>query len=307
MNKKQIVALATCVATVALSVAGATLAYFTDKDQVNNTFTIGNIDIDLYEYAGKDEKGFYPDKKFQEKLEFSDIMPGDEMVKIPVIENTGKNAAYVRVAVQINNHEKRNDAIDEAYAELGQNAVQEKYDYIFNGWGINNTKAADGIEGYTNGIRGSMAQRTTDEEGVTIYNIDSVRCPSVGASYQWENWNMFQTETEKNDATQAMAKGGDGYYVNALNDDSNLYVFYLRLEPGAKYELFQGLNVPAEFTAEQLAMYADMKIDIYADAIQVDNFVDEDGSTTDVTKSAEYKAFTALEAANPLGWWNTAD
>lgn len=309
MNKKQIVALATCVATVALSVAGATLAYFTDKDKVNNTFTIGNIDIDLYEYAGRDGNGDYDGMKFQERLDFTEIMPGDEMVKIPMIENTGANAAYVRVAVQINNHEKRNAAIDEAYAELGQEKVQEKYNYIFNGWGINNTKAADGIEGYTNGIRGSMAQRTSTTEGVTIIGIDSVRCPNATAGYQWEAWNMFQTEAEKNDASQNFEDKAtaDGYYAKALNADSNLYVFYLRLEPGKSYELFQGLNVPAEFTAEQLAMFEGMKIDIYADAIQVDNFVDEAGSDTDFTKSAAYSAFTALEAANPLGWWNTAE
>lgn len=304
MNKKQIVALATCVATVALSVAGATLAYFTDKDKVNNTFTIGNIDIDLYEYAGKNGEGYYEDQKFQNNLDFSNIMPGDEMVKIPVIENTGKNAAYVRVAVQINNHKKRNNAIDEAYAELGQKKVQEKYEYIFNGWGINNTKVYDGIDGYTNKLRGSMAQRTFTTDGVTIFGIDSVRCPNANAGYQWEAWNMFQTEAERNNATLNMAKDGDGYYKNALNADSNLYVFYLKLEPGKSYELFQGLNVPAEFTAEQLAMFEGMKIDIYADAIQVDNFVD-DGSDTDFTKSAAYKAFNALEAANPLGWWNT--
>lgn len=303
MNKKQIVALATCVATVALSVAGATLAYFTDKDKVNNTFTIGNIDIDLYEYAGKNGEGYYEDHKFQNNLDFSNIMPGDEMVKIPVIENTGKNAAYVRVAVQINNHKARNDAIDEVYE--GQEKVQEKYDYIFDGWGINNTKVYDGIDGYTNELRGSMKQRISDAEGVTIIGIDSVRCPYVGAGYQWEGWNMFQTEAEKSNTTLNMAKDGDGYYKNALNADSNLYVFYLKLEPGKSYELFQGLNVPADFDAAQMAMYEGMKIDIYADAIQVDNFVDEAGSDTDFTKSAAYKAFTALEAANPLGWWNT--
>lgn len=49
MNKKQIVALATCVSTVAIAVVGGTLAYFTDTDKEVNTFTVGNVKIELIE------------------------------------------------------------------------------------------------------------------------------------------------------------------------------------------------------------------------------------------------------------------
>lgn len=49
MNKKQIVALATCISTVAIAVVGGTLAYFTDTDTETNTFTVGNVSIDLIE------------------------------------------------------------------------------------------------------------------------------------------------------------------------------------------------------------------------------------------------------------------
>lgn len=49
MNKKQITALATCVATVAIAVVGGTLAYFTDTDKATNTFTTANVKINLIE------------------------------------------------------------------------------------------------------------------------------------------------------------------------------------------------------------------------------------------------------------------
>lgn len=286
--KKKIISLCLVLALALTAIGGATLAYFTDKDQVNNTFSIGNIDIDLYEKTDE-----YGDKEFQNNLDYSNIMPGDVLSKEPYIRNeSGVNAAYVRVFVQINNAEARNTAIDVAYENLGQAEVQNKYNAIFSGWGINNTKVYDKITGYNNVIRNSMAQRTVTDDGVILYNIDSVRCPYATAGYQWEDWNKFQTAAEKSNSSNNMAFGGDGYYKNALNKDSNLYVFYLKLDAGKQYKLFDGLNVPAEFNETQMKMFDGLKIDIYADAIQVDNFKNET------------EAFEALEAAHPMGWWN---
>lgn len=47
--KKKIVAIFLCVALVAIAVAGASLAYFTDTDAKTNTFTVGNVKIQLLE------------------------------------------------------------------------------------------------------------------------------------------------------------------------------------------------------------------------------------------------------------------
>lgn len=307
--KKKLTAVALVVCMLAVMLVGASLAYFTDKDQVTNTFTVGNVKIDLYEYTDEDQDG-KPDtnKKYQEHMYLSHVMPGDEIVKIPYIKNTGSEDAYVRVFVQINNHEKRNKAIDEAYENLGQDEVQGKYDYIFNGWGINNTKAADGITGYDNGIRGSMAKRESNVEGVEIIGIDSVRCPYVSAGYQWEAWNIFQTNEEKTNHSQNMEWTNNGYYMIALNKDSNLYVFYLKLKPRSEnedgYKLFDGLRVPTDFTGDQLQMFEGLEINIYADAIQAANFEDGENAKADKTDTAWYKAFTALEEACPMGWWN---
>ena len=47
--KKKITAIFLCVALVAIAIVGASLAYFTDTDSATNTFTVGNVKIDLLE------------------------------------------------------------------------------------------------------------------------------------------------------------------------------------------------------------------------------------------------------------------
>lgn len=274
--KKKVVAVCATVALAAVAFGGATLAYFTDQDQVKNTFTIGKLDIDLYELTDLDGDGDLEEQKFQNYLNYSDIMPGDTMAKVPVIENTGDNAAYVRVAVTMNNYKAINTAIDDTYEGEGYTPeqVQAVYDYVFNGWGIDYTK---------NPIRGSMAKRA-DKIGDTLLGIDYVR----GVSGQYQSGSNGTEYMES--FSYGSAKGK--YYEDAYLDDGRLYVFYLKLAPGEKYELFQGLNVPDGFTGDQLQMFQNLEIGIYADAIQAANF--------DTAKDA----FNALEEAHGIGWWN---
>ena len=47
--KKKIVAICLCLALAAVAVVGASLAYFTDTDEAKNTFTVGNVKIELLE------------------------------------------------------------------------------------------------------------------------------------------------------------------------------------------------------------------------------------------------------------------
>ena len=47
--KKKITAICLCVALVAIAVVGASLAYFTDTKTATNTFTLGNVKIELLE------------------------------------------------------------------------------------------------------------------------------------------------------------------------------------------------------------------------------------------------------------------
>lgn len=90
--KKKIIALCVCIAMLAIALIGGTMAYFTDTDQAENVFTVGNIDIDLHEYKADGTTPFE---------EVNNIMPGMTYGKIVNVENTGKNDAYVRVKIII--------------------------------------------------------------------------------------------------------------------------------------------------------------------------------------------------------------
>ena len=47
--KKKILVACLCVALAVLTIAGTTLAYLTSQETVTNTFTVGNVKIELKE------------------------------------------------------------------------------------------------------------------------------------------------------------------------------------------------------------------------------------------------------------------
>lgn len=293
--KKKIVALCLVVVLALTAVGGATLAYFTDNDQQDNYFTIGNIDIKVDEYgyvwdkSANDGKGGYVKDAIKYEtggMTFSNLMPSYIISKRPWVENLStRNDAYVRVAITVNNYTAINNAIDNVYEAEGydDDAMNALYDEIFKGWGIEYTK---------NPIRGSMSKRASEigvnNNGATLLGIDYVR----GVSGQYQSGSEGTSYME--DFYYGSEEGR--YYEDAYLEDGRLYVFYLKLEAGKTYQLFNGLNIPADFTNEQMAMFQNLHIGIYADAIQTVGFA----NTTDGAK----KAFTALEAEHPIGWWN---
>lgn len=79
--KKKITALCLCVALLAIAVVGASLAYFTDKDDAENVFTVGKIDISLNEVFD---------------AENANLMPGVDVNKdVSISLSSDSNAAYV--------------------------------------------------------------------------------------------------------------------------------------------------------------------------------------------------------------------
>ena len=90
--KKKILALSLAVALLAIMVTG-TLAYFTDNDEVTNTFTIGSVKIKVVE-------------DFQEPQTMIPVVTPDDtdpnyINKDARVENTGKNDAYVQMFVAV--------------------------------------------------------------------------------------------------------------------------------------------------------------------------------------------------------------
>ena len=83
MNKKKLLTLAMVLSMVAILVVGGTIAYFTDTDKETNTFTTGDVEIDLKENFVQD----------------SLLMPGKDIQKQVFVKNVGSEPAYVRVHI----------------------------------------------------------------------------------------------------------------------------------------------------------------------------------------------------------------
>lgn len=93
MTKKRFVAILLCVTLVALAAIGATFAYLTDTKTVDNTFTMGNVEIKLDE-SKVDQNGIAVEGDRVTSNTYN-VYPGAEVTKDPIVHNTGKNAAYI--------------------------------------------------------------------------------------------------------------------------------------------------------------------------------------------------------------------
>lgn len=84
--KKKIISICLVVCLLAVAVAG-TFAYFTDTDEAENVFTLGNVDIEI-------DENFQPD---------GTLMPDEEnkTTKEVFVKNTGSEKAYIRVQYAI--------------------------------------------------------------------------------------------------------------------------------------------------------------------------------------------------------------
>ncbi len=136
--KKKLTVIFLCVALAAIAIVGASLAYFTDTESVTNTFTVGDVKIDLLESSlhrenagvangatstselwsdvAKEGSGntskykagdtFYTDAQIESNAEeYScenvQLIPGRSYHKMPYVKNVGSNDAYIRIRVMI--------------------------------------------------------------------------------------------------------------------------------------------------------------------------------------------------------------
>lgn len=91
--KKKIFVCAFLVACISIMVYG-TVAYFTYEDTATNVITMGNIKIELQEFAiPKDGGDPIP---FQDAI---DVLPGTGVSKIVRVENVGAQPAWIRICV----------------------------------------------------------------------------------------------------------------------------------------------------------------------------------------------------------------
>lgn len=158
MKNKKLLTAAASVALVAVVGIGATLAYFTDTDEVSNVVTMGHVDIALSE----EETGNIPG----DGLTFDNIMPGDVLDKTPqILVYPDSQDAYVRMKMDI---EVTGGAITEDDIEELRQSMTEDITGTDTGWYL----GADGYYYYNEAL-------SADEE-VTFF--DTVTIPS-----DWKN------------------------------------------------------------------------------------------------------------------------
>ena len=101
--KKKILVACLCVALAVLTIAGTTLAYLTSTAEVKNTFTVGNVSIDLDE-AKVDNLGNAVTPAERVKGNTYKLLPGHTYTKDPTVTVLkGSEESYVRLKVTFNN------------------------------------------------------------------------------------------------------------------------------------------------------------------------------------------------------------
>ena len=251
--KKKITALCLCVALLAVAVVGASLAYFTDTKSATNTFTVGNVKIDLIESKfhreGNDNSGdtSIPDPTHKVVAEdgmkyvstghtmFTDaeikadaetymadylavkgenMVPGRGVAKCPYVVNTGANDAYIRIRVMVPS------AANNDFVAVKDGGV------ITNMWCSTSIKNGEFIDGKGGGWNNAPAidKASVTKDGVTydVYTFTRTEPLKAGAMTEWNVWNFIGINK---DATSAdIQKAIDAGAITASGDTMTLNV-----------------------------------------------------------------------------------
>jgi len=112
MTKKKVFIAALAICVVAILSLGS-LAWFTDTDTVVNNFYVADSDddnkvftVDVWEHVDADDDDTVDDgEQDQDGITYNNIRPGQEIEKIPYVENTCDYDQWVRVKVTVSNHD----------------------------------------------------------------------------------------------------------------------------------------------------------------------------------------------------------
>ena len=181
--KKKMVTICLVVALVLTAVAGGSLAYFTDKDDATNTFTVGNVSIDLTE----------PKWDAAGSGDAPEVYPGEALAKDPTVTNDGANPCFVRISVE---------GLD-CLGDAGM--ITYRTDYVTDALGTDWVKHTDGYYYYTKVL---AAGETTDAlfdqiviptglengDATTEYDVD-VKAEAVQAQGAQPSWSAVQAMT----------------------------------------------------------------------------------------------------------------
>ena len=251
--KKKLTAIFLCVALVAIAVVGASLAYFTDTKSATNTFTVGNVKIDLIESKfhreGNDNSGdtsipdpshkvtaddgmkyvatghtmFTNDEIKEDATTYKDsylavkgenMVPGRGVAKCPYVVNTGANDAYIRIRVMVPS------AANNDFVAVKDGGV------ITNQWCSSCIKTGEFIDGKGGGWDNApaIAKASVTKDGVTydVYTFTRTEPLKAGAMTEWNVWNFIgiSKDATSADIQTAIAAGA----ITATDDTMTLNV-----------------------------------------------------------------------------------
>lgn len=240
--KKKLTLVVTCVVLVAAMVIGGTLAYFTDTKDATNTFTVGNVSIDLIEstyhregndnsgdtsipdptqtasgmkYVTDGHKAFTDDEIKENAKNYKDyigekgnlMVPGRNVAKCPYVVNTGNTAAYIRIRVMVPS-KGNNDFV-----------AVENGGVITNQWCTTSMLSGEFQMGETN--KWPVVTKAVEKDGVTydVYTFVRNEPLAAGAMTEWNVWNFIgiSADADNADIQKAIDAG-------AIDEDGTLNV-----------------------------------------------------------------------------------
>ena len=183
MTKKKILVLALSLAMVAILAVGGSLAYLTDNKSATNTFTVGNVKIELIEQE-RGENGlqtFTQNKKLYpivgsaqgEQDEYNMPVAKNYVDKMVTIKNSGSEKAYIRAYFALPT------ALDDGYETFnaGKNVLH------FN---FGNTAAGTSTDGvqwiWTHGSKWNYFETTISGIKYNVYYADYYQAVDAGAT-----------------------------------------------------------------------------------------------------------------------------
>ena len=217
--RKKLLVLSLCVALAAIAIAGASLAYFTDTKSATNTFTVGNVKIDLIEskfhregndnsgdktipdptqtasgmkYVADGHKAFTDDEIKADAKTYAteylavkgkNMVPGRGVAKCPYVVNTGANDAYIRIRVMVPS------AANNDFVAVKDGGV------ITNMWCSTAFISGEFIDrkggGWDNAPAIDKASVTKDGVTYDVYTFTRTEPLKAGAMTEWNVWNFI--------------------------------------------------------------------------------------------------------------------
>ena len=276
--KKKLTAIFLCVALVAIAVVGASLAYFTDTDEATNTFTVGNVKIDLIEsrfhregndnsgdlsipdptqtangmkYVTDGHKAFTDDEIKEDATTYAteylavkgeNMVPGRGVAKCPYVVNTGANDAYIRIRVMVPS------AANNDFVAVKDGGV------ITNQWCSSSISTGEFIDGKGGGWNNAptIDKAGVIRDGVTydVYTFTRKEPLKAGAMTEWNVWNFIGINK---DATSAdVQKAIEAGAITATETDGGAKTMTLNV-------LVEADAIQAEGFADAAAAWAAFK------------------------------------------------